>query len=64
MPEPEAEGPTPFIEANAILAAGEQDTVAVYRLLNLMSPGERTSLFRAADFLMEQIQLYSPPGVR
>ncbi|WP_188187549.1 hypothetical protein [Nonomuraea sp. SYSU D8015] len=47
---------TPYLEANAILAAQENDREEVRRILREMLPGERERLADACDVLRNQIE--------
>lgn len=55
-------GPTPYLEANAILAAQERDEKQLYDILRQMLPAELKKLAGAAEYLT--IGIAAELGVR
>lgn len=55
-------GPTPFIEANALLAMQEGDRGEAYRLVTQLLPAERAGLAEACDRLARQCRIAGAAG--
>lgn len=49
--------PTPFIEANVVLAAQENEITEVDRLLGELLPNERRSLYAACERVLDRLDI-------